>query len=76
VPGSKPTNQYQYQCHWDYVPGPHRLGESHRTMMFICEYPYRTMRTTGPCEDCRTCASKPLEAQPAGKAAFINWITG
>lgn len=40
-------------CHWDYVQGPARNGEPVRTMMWICEYPYRTMRAEGPCDaDC------------------------
>jgi hypothetical protein len=42
-------------CHWDYVPGPMLDGRQVRTMLFICEYPYRTLRTTGPSEECEGC---------------------
>ena len=33
-------------------------------MVWICEYPYRTVRVDGPCEDCR-CESVPSEARGA-----------
>ena len=44
-----------YTCHWDYVQGPARNGKSGRTMMWICEYPYPTMRHDGPSSDCAGC---------------------
>lgn len=42
-----------YTCHWGHVPTPHQ--ESGRTAVWICEYPYRTMRTEGPNEECAGC---------------------
>ena len=42
----------KYFCHWDYVSGPNRGSAAPRTMVWICEYPYRTVRLDGPCEDC------------------------
>ncbi len=44
-----------YACHWDYIPGPSDGGRPVRTMMWICEYPYRTMRPSGPNDDCTDC---------------------
>ena len=42
-----------YACHWEYVQGPAQNGKTVRTMMWICEYPYRTIRAKGPCDaDC------------------------
>jgi hypothetical protein len=39
-------------CHWDYVQGPRVGGTATRSMVWICEYPYRTARIDGPCEEC------------------------
>jgi len=63
------TEPHTWTCHWSLVTGP--SGRS-RTVVWICEYPYRTMRSR-PCEDCPGCptASDPhddaaaLEAQPS-----------
>jgi len=60
-----------YTCHWDYVQGPARNGKSGRTMMWICEYPYRTIREAGPCDtDC------PGHAEKAETADRTKWVTG
>ena len=44
-------------CHWGRVKGPSRAGHTTWTMVWICEYPYRTVRLSGPnpedCEGCR-----------------------
>jgi hypothetical protein len=40
-------------CHLAYVPGP-RMGGS-PSAVWICEYPYRTMRSSGPSSDCADC---------------------
>ena len=42
----------KHGCHWGYVCGPNRGGAAPRTMVWICEYPYRTVRLDGPCDDC------------------------
>lgn len=39
-------------CHLAHVAGPHRHST---TAIWICEYPYRTMRATGPSSDCGEC---------------------
>jgi hypothetical protein len=56
-----------WSCHWSLVTGP--SGHS-RTVVWICEYPYRTMRSR-PCEDCPGCvtASDP-EAEAIRDEAF------
>lgn len=33
-------------------------------MMWICEYPYRTMRLTGPNDDCEDCPVRPQAGPP------------
>jgi hypothetical protein len=39
-------------CHLAHVAGPERRSS---TAIWICEYPYRTMRATGPSSDCGDC---------------------
>lgn len=57
-------------CHLGYVPGPNPSATS-RTAVWICEYPYRTMRLDGPnAEDCGDC---PLwRAMAGGRAAACD----
>ena len=43
------------QCHAGQVSRPGPSGEPIETAVWICEYPYRTMRTTGPSSDCSDC---------------------
>jgi hypothetical protein len=50
----------KHGCHWDYVRGPNRGTAAPRTMVWICEYPYRTVRLDGPCDDCE-CFSGTIE---------------
>lgn len=51
--GVSTTGDRKHGCHWDYVCGPNRGGAAPRTMVWICEYPYRTVRLDGPCDDCK-----------------------
>jgi hypothetical protein len=44
-----------WTCHWAYVHSLSRRGRPIRTRVWICEYPYRTMRAAGPCSDCEHC---------------------
>jgi hypothetical protein len=44
-----------YTCHWGHVSNPHQAEASRRTAVWICEYPYRTMRMEGPNEECAGC---------------------
>ena len=39
-------------CHLAHVAGPERRSS---TAVWICEYPYRTMRASGPSSDCGDC---------------------
>ena len=39
-------------CHLAHVAGPERQSS---TAIWICEYPYRTMRASGPSSDCGDC---------------------
>ncbi len=40
-------------CHLTYLPGSNRSGRP--TAVWVCEYPYRTMRLEGPSRDCEDC---------------------
>jgi hypothetical protein len=40
------------KCHLAHVPGPER---GVRIAVWICEYPYRTMRLAGPSSECADC---------------------
>jgi hypothetical protein len=40
------------KCHLAHVAGP---NSPRVTALWICEYPYRTMRATGPSSDCGGC---------------------
>jgi hypothetical protein len=39
-------------CHLAHVAGPERRSS---TAIWICEYPYRTMRASGPSSECGDC---------------------
>ena len=39
-------------CHLAQIAGPQRQSS---TAIWICEYPYRTMRASGPSSDCGDC---------------------
>ena len=52
-----PTPTSLPACHWGYVQGPIRGGRVTRSMVWICEHPFRTIRLGGPCEDCKSCRS-------------------
>jgi hypothetical protein len=49
------ARSHRYSCHWGYIDGPEREGHVSRTLMWICEYPYRTVRASGPDESCDEC---------------------
>jgi len=60
--GSNARNQ---ACHWDSIPGAR--NPQARTVVWVCEYPYRTIRLSGPDEDCEDCPHRPqtqASAQP------------
>jgi hypothetical protein len=52
---SKPSPARRYTCHWGLIDGPTHEGRTRRTLMWVCEYPYRTLRTSGPDENCEGC---------------------
>ena len=41
-----------HPCHWGSIPGP---ATHTRSRVWICEYPYRTVRAEGPGRDCEGC---------------------
>jgi hypothetical protein len=45
-------------CHWGRIPGPRPAGP--QPLVWICEYPYRTVRSAGPDRNCDGC---PIWAQ-------------
>jgi hypothetical protein len=54
------SNARDHVCHWDSIPSAR--NPKIRTVVWICEYPYRTMRLSGPDEDCEDCPHR-LPAQ-------------
>lgn len=42
-------------CRWEEIQGARVKGRIASTKIWICEYPYRTMRRHGPSEDCTDC---------------------
>jgi hypothetical protein len=40
-------------CHLTYLPGSDRTAQP--TAVWVCEYPYRTMRLDGPSRECEDC---------------------
>jgi hypothetical protein len=42
----------QQTCHWGSIPGPDRVA---RSVVWICEHPYRTIRASGPDRNCEGC---------------------
>ena len=42
-------------CHLEYMTGPGRAAVGSRTAVWICEYPYHTMRLNGPSSECEGC---------------------
>jgi len=41
-------------CRWGFITTPRPDGRLARTLVWICEYPYRTIRTA-PSDDCEGC---------------------
>ena len=41
-------------CHWSQITRRTATGRQSVARVWICEYPYRTMRTS-PCTDCECC---------------------
>ena len=42
-------------CHWEEIQGARVKGRVTTTKIWICEFPYRTMRRHGPSDDCSDC---------------------
>ena len=42
-------------CRWEEIRGARVKGGVISTKIWICEYPYRTMRRNGPSDDCTDC---------------------
>ena len=48
-----PSRTRTLSCHWEVLKGPDN-GRIPGPVVWICEYPYRTIRT-GPADDCEGC---------------------
>jgi len=44
-----------YVCHWDYIPGARWHSTKLGALVWVCEYPFRTTRLSGPDESCDGC---------------------
>jgi len=42
-------------CHWEDIQGARVKGRVMTSRVWVCEYPYRTMRRHGPGEECSDC---------------------
>jgi hypothetical protein len=49
------TQSHLWLCHWERIDGPALRGRPPSSMVWICEYPYHTIRKDGPTEDCTGC---------------------
>lgn len=58
-------------CHWEVIQGPRHDGRAPATVVWICEYPYRTIRV-GPSDDCESCrtAEGATRSWPGRPAAY------
>jgi hypothetical protein len=52
---SRMSAPFYPQCHPGQVNRPGPAGRPVQTAVWICEYPYRTIRVQGPSEDCSDC---------------------
>jgi hypothetical protein len=44
-----------YLCHWGHIDGPRVDDRATPMTVWICEYPYRTIRLDGPDAGCAGC---------------------
>jgi hypothetical protein len=44
-----------HTCHWEEIQGARVKGRIASTKVWVCEFPYRTMRRNGPSADCTDC---------------------
>ena len=49
MPGAETSS---HTCHWGSIHGP---GPTARSVVWICEYPYRTIKSAGPDRHCEGC---------------------
>ncbi len=47
-----------WRCHWSLISGPARAGRTIQTPVWVCEYPFRTLRPLGPGLDCLDCPNR------------------
>jgi hypothetical protein len=44
-----------WSCHWEHISGSLYAENPSTPAVWICEYPYRTLRAEGPSEECAGC---------------------
>jgi hypothetical protein len=59
--------QQEWHCRWTRVTGPAVNGRVRSTLVWICEYPYRTMMAEPP--DPGTCAGCPVRDEMIARSA-------
>ncbi len=75
---SEPSSSVYPRCHLGHVNRKDSEGHTRSTAVWICEYPYRTMRMEGPSSDCSDCPVW-FEMQRSRHAAMgrtddIEWL--
>ena len=51
----RPTKAIIRSCRWGYIDRPGRDATPARVRVWICEFPYQTIRRDGPDPDCEGC---------------------
>ena len=70
----RPAAAHRRSCHWAHIAGPLGGRRAGMSKVWICEYPYPTMREDGPNEECEGCPTweerqrDSQEAEPAADA--------
>ena len=55
-------------CRWEEIQGARVKGRVTTTKIWICEYPYRTMRRNGPSDDCSDCPVRQAQQREEERA--------
>jgi hypothetical protein len=63
--------EHPWHCRWDFIERPRAGRRSSRTLVWICEYPYRTIRS-GPSDDCEGCRQAVARAAEAELTAELR----
>ena len=49
------AQSHLWLCHWQRIDRPLAGGRSSSSIVWVCEYPYHTIRLDGPGDECADC---------------------